>query len=73
MRTDEQQCLSKKIVLFLIFCFLLYLLAAFVFYWWPALLIFGLRVFWQPGSVTAGVLNFRDCRVFESNNYLLLL
>jgi len=30
-------------------------------------------VFWQPGSVTACVMNCRDCRVFESNKYLLLL
>jgi len=40
----------------------LYLLAAFVFYGWPALRTFGFSVL-QPGTVTAGVLNWHDCRV----------
>jgi len=35
--------------------------------------IVDLRVFWQHGSITTGVLNWRDCHVFESNKYLLLL
>ena len=35
--------------------------------------IVNLLVFWQPGSVTIGVMKCRDCRVFQSNKYLLLL
>jgi len=46
-----------------------YILAASVFYGWPALLTFG---FSGNPALLLLVLNCHDCCLFESNKYLLL-
>ena len=55
---------------FFLFCFFVYMLAATVFYGWPALLTFG---FSGNPALLLLVLNCHDCCLFESNKYLLLL
>ena len=50
-------------------CFV-YMLAASVFYGWPALLTFG---FSGNPALLLLVLNCHDCCLFESNKYLVLL
>ena len=56
--------------LYVFFVFFSLYISSFCILWVAS--IADLRVFSQPGSVTVGVTNCRDCRLFESNTYLLL-
>ena len=56
--------------LYVFFVFFVYMLAASVFYGWPALLTFG---FSGNPALLLLLLNCHDCCLFESNKYLLLL
>ena len=63
-------CVFFVFFVFVFLFFFVYMLAASVFYGWPALLTFG---FSGNPALLLLVLNCHDCCLFESNKYLLLL